>query len=128
MFPGNNEYLHIRYVTFSNIFLLSVSLYYIIYYYYFIFTLHMLSIVSNIWLRNSAKRDNILRRHFSWFGGLIPTSRPFLIYLPTVINQKSITMCSWIFTILKVCTEAIKNSKHHLLKKYSSHYIGISSN
>ena len=44
---------------------------------------------------------------------------PFI--LPTKFNRKPIIM-SWVFFLLKACTEAIKNSKHHLLKINKSYY------
>ena len=56
------------------------------------------------------------KRYFAWLSGLDSTYRPFLIYQPTTINQKPITMDLWRLTLLKESTEAIKNGKHHLPK------------
>ena len=36
--------------------------------------------------------------------------------LPTYLNQKSIMVSLWFFTLLKVCTVTIKNRKYHLKK------------
>ena len=48
--------------------------------------------------------------------GLSLKSGPFLIYHPTkkLINQ--FWQSFWILTLLKVCNETIKNSKHHPVK------------
>ena len=59
---------------------------------------------------------NISKKRFAQIGGLGPKSRPFLIYQTTAINQKPIIMRLGFFTVLKVCSKTIKNSKHHLLK------------
>ena len=57
---------------------------------------------------------NIFRKHFARFGGPSPTSRCFLIHTPAAINQKP--------SIFKMCSEAIKNAKHHILKINRSSY------
>ena len=68
--------------------------------------------------------NNILKKIIVWFGGLHSRSKTFLIYYPTTINQKP-NLILQLFTILKVCTETIKNSEHHLLKINRSHYFVI---
>ena len=60
--------------------------------------------------------DKTFRKYLARFGGLGSRSKPFLIYQTTTINQKLILMSLWLFTLLKLCTEALKNSKHDLLK------------
>ena len=56
------------------------------------------------------------KKDFTLFGGLGPKSRPFLIFQPTTLNPNPTIMKFGFFTLLKVCTKIIKNSKHYLLK------------
>ena len=51
----------------------------------------------------------------------------FLIHQPTAISQKSIMMSLSFFTFLKMCSEMIKNGKHHKLKIKKSQYTAIFS-
>ena len=70
---------------------------------------------------------NILKGNLAWFWGLGSKFSPFLIYQSTTINEIPI-MISWLFfTLLKVCTETIKNLKYHLLKIGRLQYIAILS-
>lgn len=62
--------------------------------------------------------SNIFSKYFAWFWNF----KPFLIYQPTVNNQKPIMM-GWWFYSFELCNETIKNSKHHLLKINWLHYI-----
>ena len=48
-------------------------------------------------------------------GGMGPKFKLFLVYQPSVINQKPIKISLWYF-LAKVCSAAIKNRKHHPLK------------
>ena len=41
------------------------------------------------------------------------------------VNKKLSTMSLWYFSLLKVCTKTIKNSKHHLIQNNRSHFIKI---
>ena len=68
---------------------------------------------------------NILKKHFTWFGGLGPKSRLFLIYQPTTINQKLITISWWFFILWKSFTKTIESSKHHQLRINKLHYTAI---
>ena len=68
---------------------------------------------------------DIFRKTFAWLVGLGPLNRPFLIYQPTTINKKPVTLRMWFFTLVKVCTERIKNVQHHPLKPNRSHFIAI---
>ena len=46
--------------------------------------------------------DNTFRENLGWFEELDSQSRPFSIYQPTKINQKTIMMSLWLFTFLKL--------------------------
>ena len=60
---------------------------------------------------------NFLKKYLECFGGLGPKSR-CLIYQPTSINHHPITM-----SLFKVCTQTIKDRKHHILRINRWHYI-----
>ena len=60
--------------------------------------------------------DSILKKYFTRFPWLSHKARPFLIYQTTKNNQNPIV--SLVFTVLKVCTELLENSKHHLEKNW----------
>lgn len=61
---------------------------------------------------------NISSQYFPWFGGLDRKSIAFLIYQPIAINQKPNMTSLWFFTLLKVCTETIKNREHYDMALY----------
>ena len=94
--------------------------------YFWIYLLNRISFgykTGPVNIYSNAKR---FRKYLEWFGSMGPKSR-YLIYKPTAINRKPITMCLWFLPLLKVRTEAIKNSEHHLLLIYWLHYIAILS-
>ena len=70
--------------------------------------------------------DNYFIKNYAWYGGLVPNSRPILIYQPTSINQKQIVMSLWFFTLLNVCTGMIKSNCHQQ-KNNRLHYTAILS-
>ena len=57
------------------------------------------------------------------YTGLYAYLNGFVEAWSTYHNQKPIMMTLWLFTLLKVCTKIIKNSKHDLLKINRSHLI-----
>ena len=53
----------------------------------------------------------------------------FSVYQATTIIQKLTMMRVWLFTLLKMCTDTIKSSKHYLLKTTCNmwHHVAILS-
>ena len=48
--------------------------------------------------------SNVFREYFTRIAGLDRKLSPFLIYQPTAINQKPITIIRSVLTLLKVCS------------------------
>ena len=84
--------------------------------YFWIYFLNLKSFSQGLGQLVDIVMGNILKKNFTWFGGLSPKCGSFLSYQPNAINQKPTMMRLWLFTLLKVCIETIKNSKHHELK------------
>ena len=54
--------------------------------------------------------EKIFKKNFASSGGLGATFNFFLFRIPTVINQKTFGMSFCLFSLLKMCTDMIKQN------------------
>ena len=71
--------------------------------------------------------SNIFKKHFACFEKVGPKPRFFLIHQSAVINHKALMVSLRFFSVPKMYTEMIENSKHHLIKTRISYHTAILS-
>ena len=67
-------------------------------------------------------RSSIFRKYFTWFGGLDPKSRPFLIYQYAAINQITVSLTFFTLWQQKIMSNMYyKLTEHIILLFYQNH-------
>ena len=80
----------------------------------------MMSIITQVYVHLlHTVMGSILKKYFTRSPWLSHKARPFLIYQTTKNNQNPIISLGF-FTVLKVCTEVLESSQHHLKKKLTN--------
>lgn len=87
-----------------------------IYLYFWIYLLNRNHLDMKLDQIKDTAMGNNSKNNFAWFSWLGPIFKYFFIWQPTAVNQKTIMMSTFIFILLKVRNETMKNSKHCLLK------------